>query len=169
MSARVVLAVVGAAHGVAGEVRVTTFLDDPAALGTYGPLQTADGRTLTVVSLRPAKGKVVVARFRGIDDRTAAESLRGQDLTVPRTALPLVDEDVFYHADLVGLRAETDQGGALGTVTAIYDFGAGDVIEVRGPAGAMLYPFTKAVVPIIDLARGRIVIVPPAESIGEER
>jgi 16S rRNA processing protein RimM len=168
VNTRVVLAVVGAAHGVAGEVRVTTFLDDPAALGAYGPLTTADGRTLNVASLRPAKGAVMIVHFREIGDRTAAESLRGQDLSVPRAALPPVAEDTFYHADLVGLRAETDQGASLGTVAAIYDFGAGDVIEVRGPAGTVFYPFTKAVVPVVDLARGRVVILPPGETVGRE-
>jgi 16S rRNA processing protein RimM len=110
----------------------------------------------------------MIVHFREIGDRTAAESLRGQDLSVPRAALPPVAEDTFYHADLVGLRAETDQGASLGTVAAIYDFGAGDVIEVRGPAGTVFYPFTKAVVPVVDLARGRVVILPPGETVGRE-
>jgi 16S rRNA processing protein RimM len=166
-SARVTLAAVGAPHGVRGEVRVKCFLADPMALGAYGPLS-ANGRTLTVESVRPLKGDLVVARFREIATREAAEALRGLELTVPRSALPEPEEGEVYHADLVGLRAETVAGETLGRVRAIYDFGAGDVLEIEGPGGVRLLPFTKAAVPVIDLAGGRIVVDPPAETEARE-
>ena len=90
-----------------------SFAGDPEALGEYGPLTTPDGRTLTVAALRPLKGDLLVVRFREIADRDAAERLKGAALTVPRSALPAEDdEDTFYHADLIGLRAETAEGAA---------------------------------------------------------
>jgi 16S rRNA processing protein RimM len=165
---RIILAVIGAPHGVKGEVRVKCFGADPLALGEYGPLTTTDGRTLSVDALRPLKGDLVVARFREIADRSAAERLNGAELTVLRSALPAEDDaDTFYHADLIGLRAETADGAELGTVAAIYDFGAGDVIELRGEAGTRVLPFTKAVVPVVDVAGGRVVVALPDEIEGE--
>jgi 16S rRNA processing protein RimM len=166
--ARVVLGVVGAPQGIKGEVRVKCFLADPAMLGAYGPLATADGRTLTVAGLRPLRGDLVVARFAEIGDRNAAESLVRQEVSVPRAALPPTeDADTFYHVDLIGLAAETPDGRRLGRVTALRNHGAGDVIEIEGADGALLFPFTKAVTPVIDLAGGRIVVAPPAEIEGE--
>jgi 16S rRNA processing protein RimM len=166
---RVVLAVVGAPHGVWGEVRVKTFTDDPEAIGAYGPLSTPDGKRLTVAALRVVKGDLAIARFREITDRTAAEALNRKELTVPRSALPAADDsDTFYHTDLIGLDAVTETGEPLGTVVALHDFGAGDVVEVRGAGGSVLYPFTKAVVPVVDVAAGRVVIVPPVETEARE-
>lgn len=166
---RVVLAVVGAPHGVRGEVRVKTFTDDPEAIGAYGPLSTPSGQRLTVAAVRVVKGDLVVARFREITERTAAAALNRVPLSVPRSALPVEDDgDTFYHADLIGLAAVTEAGDPLGTIAALHDFGAGDVLEVRGPGGSVLYPFTKAVVPVIDVAAGRVVIVPPAETEAQE-
>jgi 16S rRNA processing protein RimM len=165
----VVLAVVGAPHGVRGEVRVKTFTADPEALGAYGPLETPDGRRLTLVGLRIVKGDLAIARFREIADRTAAEALNRVALAVPRSALPVEDDgDTFYHADLIGLSAVTEAGDMLGTVAALHDFGAGDVLEVKGARGSVLYPFTKAVVPVVDVAAGRVVVVPPAETEARE-
>jgi 16S rRNA processing protein RimM len=161
---RVVLAVLGAPHGVRGELRVKTFLADPMALGDYGALSLPDGRTLTLAAARPLKGDMVVARFAEVTTREAAEALNRLELGVPRSALPPEDDaDSFYHADLIGLAAETAEGAPLGVVAALYDFGAGDVVEIRGPGGARLMPFTKAVVPVVDIAGGRIVVVPPVE------
>jgi 16S rRNA processing protein RimM len=166
-SKRITLAVIGAPHGVTGEVRVKCF-GDPEALGDYGPLATAGGRALTVQSLRVLKADLAVVRFREIADRTAAERFKGAELSIDRSALPPEDDaDTFYHADLVGLRAETADGAALGTVTAIYDFGAGDVVEIRGEGGTRVLPFTKAVVPVVDVAAGRIVVALPDEVEGE--
>lgn len=166
---RILLATIGAAHGVRGEVRVKTFTQDPLALGDYGALLARDGRTFAVERLRPGK-EVVIAKFRGVDDRNAAEALNGVELFVERAALPSPAEaDEFYHADLLGLAAETESGEALGTVVAIHDHGAGDILEIapaRGPA--LLAPFTKSTVPLIDIPGGRIVVSPPAEAEQDE-
>lgn len=164
-----VLGVAGKAHGVRGEVRIRTFLADPQALGDYGPLATPDGKRLTVQQVRALKDGMAVARFAEIDDRTAAEALNGMELSVPRSALPdEEDEDSFYHADLIGLEARDPAGGLLGHIAAVHDFGAGDILEVRGPGGQSYYPFTKAIVPEIDVAHGRLTIVPPAEIGGKD-
>lgn len=161
----ITVAVLGAAHGIRGEMRVKTYLEDPEALGAYGPLTTEDGRELHVADLRVVKADLVVARFDEVKDRTTAEQLTGLTLKVPRAALPaLADADTFYHADLIGLRAETPLGDLIGTVSALYAFGAGDMIEIRGARGSKIYPFTRAVVPVIDVAGGRVVIEPPAET-----
>jgi 16S rRNA processing protein RimM len=160
----VLLARIGAAHGVRGEVRVKSYTADPTALGGYGPLSSRDGRLFTIERLRPAK-EVVVAKFRGVDDRNAAEALNGTDLFVPRERLPEAeDEDEFYQADLIGLSAEAEDGAPLGTVVAIHNFGAGDILDIAPPRGpSLLVPFTKAVVPTIDVSAGRLVVIPPAE------
>jgi len=150
------LATIGAPHGVRGELRVKSFTGDPLALADYGPLYTADGRRFDVVDLRPAKN-VVVVRFKQVTDRDTAESLNGEALFVDRSALPEdLDEGEYYHADLIGL-AVFDDGGEIGKVAALHDFGGGDIIEVamagRRP---VLVPFTAAAVPEVDIAGGRI-------------
>ncbi|MDR4308190.1 ribosome maturation factor RimM [Chelatococcus sambhunathii] len=161
--------VVGAAHGVRGEARVKTFTEDPVSLSAYGPLSLPDGRTLTIASLRPLKGDMVVARFKGVDTREAAEALARQPLYAPREALPEPDEDEFYHADLIGLRVETATGDLLGAVSAIQNFGADDLLEIRleGSRRTVYLPFTKTVVPTIDIAGGRVVVEPPEGALDE--
>jgi 16S rRNA processing protein RimM len=166
----ILLATIGAAHGVKGEVRVKSFSADPLALGNYGPLAAEDGRHLEIERLRPSKG-VLIVKFRGIDDRNAAEALNGLSLYVARNALPAAEDDEFYHADLIGLEAVTPEGEPLGMVVAVHDFGAGDLLDIapsRGPS--ILVPFTKSAVPEIDLAAGRMTVVPPsfAEAESEE-
>ncbi|PZQ11317.1 MAG: 16S rRNA processing protein RimM [Ancylobacter novellus] len=159
------IAVVGAPHGVRGEARVKTFTEDPLSLKAYGPLIVGDGpATLKVVSLRPLKDDMVVARFEGVATREAAEALTGKALSVSRDALPATDdEDDYYHADLIGLRAELADGTLLGEVTAVQNYGADDLLEIRLAGGrrTVLLPFTKAVVPMVDLAGGRVVVDPP--------
>jgi 16S rRNA processing protein RimM len=154
----VLLATIGAPHGVRGEVRVKSFTAEPMSLGDYGPLAAADGRRFDIERLRPAK-QVVIAKFRGIDDRDSAEALNGTELYVDREALPAAGEDEFYHADLIGLTALREAGEALGTIVAIHDFGAGDILEIapaRGPS--LLVPFTRAAVPHVDMADGRVIV-----------
>jgi 16S rRNA processing protein RimM len=161
---RIRVARIGAAHGIRGEVKLWSFTEDPLAVTDYGPLETADGaRRFEIEAARPAKDHLV-ARLKGISDRDAASSLRNTDLYVPRDRLPPIEEaDTFYHADLVGLAAVREDGTELGTVTAIHNFGAGDLIEVAPPAGEpLLLPFTETTVPTIDLKAGRVVVVPPA-------
>jgi len=137
------------------------------AVANYGPLETEDGsRQFEIAALRPAKD-FLVARIAGIDDRTAAGTLCNVDLFVPRDRLPPIEAaDTYYHADLIGLSAVRQDGSAFGTVTAVHNFGAGDLIEIVPAAGGepLLLPFTEAVVPTIDMAARKIVIVPPAVS-----
>jgi 16S rRNA processing protein RimM len=163
---RIRVARIGAAHGIRGEVKLWSFTEDPLAIAKYGPLETEDGaRRFEIEAVRPAKD-FLVARLKGVRDRDAASSLRNTDLFVPRDRLPPIDEaDTFYHADLVGLSAMSEDGAALGTITAIHNFGAGDLIEIAPAAGGepLLLPFNETTVPTIDLKAGRIVVVPPAE------
>ena len=167
MTARIRVARVGAAHGVRGEVKLWSFTQDPLAVADYGPLETEDGaRRFEIETLRAAKDHLV-ARIAGIDDRDAASGLRNLDLFVPRDRLPPIEEeDTFYHADLVGMAAVTPEGVPLGAVTAIHNFGAGDLIEIATTAGGepMLLPFTEAVMPKIDTALRQITIVLPTLS-----
>ncbi|WP_376801702.1 ribosome maturation factor RimM [Candidatus Raskinella chloraquaticus] len=166
---RLVLAVIGKAHGVRGEVRVRSFVGDPADLGAYGPLSAGRGRSLTPQTIRVLRDGMAVVRFAGIEDRSGAEALNGLELSILRSALPAPDdEDTFYHTDLIGLSAVTSDGLTLGRIVAVHDFGAGDILEIRGEVGQAYYPFTKAVVPSLDLAAGRVVIIPPAETGTEE-
>jgi 16S rRNA processing protein RimM len=161
---QVVVARIGAAHGIKGEVRVTAFTAEPMDVARYAPLTAPDGRTFSVVSARPAgaSSPTLVVRFTGVTDRTAAESLNGIELSVPRSALGKTDDDEFYHADLIGLAAVSVAGAALGTVIAVQNYGAGDLIEIAPPRGSpLLVPFTRAAVPEIDVANGRIVVAPP--------
>jgi 16S rRNA processing protein RimM len=157
---RICVARLGAAHGVRGEVKLWSFTADPGAVADYGPFETADGRVVEIEALRPAK-EFFVARLKGVADRTAAEQLRNAELFVPRERLPApADSDEFYHADLIGLAVVDAGGAALGSVVALHNFGAGDIIEVRRAEGrdTVMLPFTQAAVPEIDVAAGRIVV-----------
>lgn len=158
--ARVCLGQIGAVHGLRGEVRLRSFTSDPAAITGYGPLETDDGRVFEIERLRPAKDHFV-ASFSGIRDRTAAEKLANLKLYVPRERLPApTGTDEFYHADLIGLAVVDPAGRTFGTVIAIHNFGAGDLIEVRPDAGNQteLVPFDAINVPTVDVAAGRIVV-----------
>lgn len=157
------VAQVGAAHGVRGEVKVTTFTADPMALAAYKTLMRQDGSpALTIASARPSKSGIV-ARLKGVDDRNAAEALRGLKLYISRDSLPEPDEDEFYLADLVGLSVETAEGEVLGKVKTIQDFGAGDLLEIQPRAGASWWlPFTREAVPQVLIAQGKLIADPPA-------
>jgi 16S rRNA processing protein RimM len=159
MAERILVARIGAAHGIRGEVRLRSFTADPLAAKNYGPLETEDGtRTFTIEALRPQKD-FLVARLAGIGDRTAAERLRNVSLYVARDRLPPAEADEFYHADLIGLAVETTDGRPLGTVIAVHNFGAGDLLEVKPAAGAaLMLPFTQSAVPVVDIAGRRIVV-----------
>jgi 16S rRNA processing protein RimM len=161
---KVRVARIGAAHGVRGEVKLWPFTEDPLAVADYGPLETEDGkRQIEIESVRPAKDHLV-ARIVGVDDRNAAELLRNIDLFVPRDRLPPIeDDDTYYYADLIGLAAVTPDGDAIGTVLALHNFGAGDVIEIQPASGVatLMLPFTEAIVPEVDVKGGRVVVVVP--------
>ena len=165
-SGRVCVARIGAPHGVRGEVRLWVFTEDPMAIARYGPLETEDGsQRFEIEQLRPAN-RFFAARLRGIADRDAAERLNNLALYVAREKLPPTgDDETFYHADLIGLIAYDRQGVAAGTVLAVHNFGAGDLLEIQPPTGGatIMLPFSTAAVPTVDIAGGRIVVDPPAE------
>jgi 16S rRNA processing protein RimM len=159
---RICLGQIGAAHGVDGEVRLRSFTSDPSAIAGYGPLETEDGRVVTIESLRPAKDHFV-AKLSGIRDRNAAAALANAKLYVPRERLPAPDQpDEFYHADLIGLAVLGPAGQSLGTVIAIHNFGAGDLIEVQPQGGGKteLISLNESNVPVVDIHAGRIVVIP---------
>lgn len=166
-SSRILMGTIGAAHGIKGEVRIASHTQDPEAIAGYGPLETdRPGLTITIEKARLQK-TVLVARLKGINDRTAAEQLNGVSLFVDRSQLPEIDdEDDFYHADLIGLDARLESGVSIGAVSGLFDHGAGDILEVRDPRSGdtFLYPFTKVVVPIIRIAEGYLVIAPPLDA-----
>ena len=166
MAERICVAQIGGAHGIRGEVKLKSFTADPLAVKDYGLLESEDGAaSFAIEALRPAKG-YLVARLRGVRDRNAAEQLTNLRLFVPRERLPPPAADEFYHADLIGLAAVTAAGVEVGTVVAVHNFGAGDILELRPPAGGttIMLPFTDAFVPRIDIAGGRIVVGPPEEA-----
>lgn len=156
---------VAGAFGVRGEVRITSFTADPVALVDYKALLREDGSpALTLTSGRDAKGSIV-ARAKEVETREQAEALRGLKLFIPRAALPAPDEDEFYVTDLIGLAVVTAEGEPLGTVKAVQDFGAGDLLEITPPEGGQTWylPFTREAVPEVQIAEGTIVGVKPDE------
>ncbi|SDX89841.1 ribosome maturation factor RimM [Citreimonas salinaria] len=154
---------IAGAFGVTGEVRLKSFTADPRAIADYGPLTTEDGRRTFQLELGGEIKAGFAARLEGIETKEQADALRGTRLFAPRDRLPALPEDEFYHADLIGL-AVYDTGGAhLGVVHAVHDHGAGDLLELHLPEGGktVLLPFTRAAVPTVDIAAGRIVADPP--------
>lgn len=159
---RVCVGVIAGAHGVRGAVRIKSFTAEPKDVVRYGPVEDESGRRkFELRFIGVAKG-VVLAKVLGIDDRDEAEALRGLRLYLPRDALPPPDEEEYYHADLIGLAATLGDGTPLGTIQAVHDFGAGDCLEIARPEGPPLVaPFTRVVVPVVDIAGGRVVLDPP--------
>lgn len=147
-------------------MKLWSFTAEPAAVASYGPLETQDGKQrFEIKALRPAKDHFV-ARISGINDRDAAERLRNLDLYIPRTRLPKIEEeDTYYHADLIGLDVVTSDGFQIGTVHALHNFGAGDIIEIMpvGSGEPLMLPFNNATVPKIDFEAKQIVLIRPVE------
>ncbi|PPQ40315.1 16S rRNA processing protein RimM [Rhodoblastus acidophilus] len=165
MSDEILVGVFGAPHGVRGEIRVKSYTQDPLSLADYDGLHDGAGRAFEIVSARPLKDDLLVVRVKNVNDRDAAQALTHTKLYVPREKLPPTEEDEFYTRDLIGLRAETEDGAVLGTIVAVPNYGAGDILEVAPPAGeTLLYPFTRAVVPTVDVKGGRVIVIPPAET-----
>ena len=155
----VCIGAVAGAHGVRGNVRIKPFTDAPEDVAAYGPVTDAGGARSFDLTLIGEAGGAVIARLSGIEDRDAAEALKGLRLHVPRERLPAPAEEEFYHADLIGLRVVDSQGRAAGSVHALHDFGAGDLIELRLPSRRLvLLPFTRTAVPKIDLAAGEVTV-----------
>jgi len=156
----------GAPHGVRGEVRLQSFTGVPDAIATYKPLFDASAtRQFTIKTLRPLKDDMFVARVAGIDDRAAAQSLTNLEVFVARDNLPKIADEDFYIADLIGLAAMNAAGEPVGRVVNVLNFGGGDILEIAPPdAGqTLLLPFTKEVVPSIDVKAGCLTVAPPVE------
>ena len=162
----VVMGVITNAHGIRGEVKIKSFTEVPEDIAAYGPLLLDDGpRTVEIVRVRPAKG-VLIAKLEGVTDRNAAELLKGRKLKLPRERLPEPeDEDEFYYTDLIGLKAETEAGEPVGTVVAVQNFGASDLLEIRPAGGGNTFylAFTRENVPVVDISGGRVVVNLPEE------
>ena len=167
MTNRICVAQIGAAHGIRGEVKLRSFTQDPAAVAGYGPLESEDGaRHFTIEALRPAKDHFVV-RLAGVADRDAAEKLVNLRLYVSRDRLPPIEDgDTYYHTDLIGLAAVSEDGSALGTVTAVHNFGAGDLVEIKPHGGGepLMVPFNETTVPEIDMTARRMIVRPLTET-----
>ena len=166
------MGVIGRPHGVRGLVHVQSYTADPAALADYGELEDERGRRFTLRWHSEGVARLA-ERLGGRDvpvaDRNAAEALTNLRLFVPRAALPAAEEDEYYLADLIGLRAETADGVPVGTVTIVHDYGAGTSLEIALAAGGppLILPFTARVVPVVDVPGGRIVVDPPEALAGE--
>jgi len=167
---RILLGRVAGAHGIRGEVLIRTFTERPEDIAAYGPLDDGGGRTFKIETVRSTP-KGAVARIAGIGDRNAAEMLKGAQLYVDRDRLPAPDEGEFYHADLIGLAAVDAEGRPLGEIVGVHNYGAGDLLELRlaGSGKTELVAFTEAVVPEVDLAVRRVVVLlPGGEDAGSE-
>lgn len=161
----VLVASIGAAHGLKGEVRVKSHTGDPLALADYNPLYATDGRAFEIASIRPSKN-VVIVRLKSIATREQAEALNGTELFVDRSALPGdTGEDEYYHADLIGLDVRDGGGRSYGRIRAIHDFGSGDVLEIAGCT--TMIPFTHAAVPEIDIEGGHVLVDPHAAGLSD--
>lgn len=163
MTDKICVGAVAGAFGVRGEVRLKSFCAIPEDIGSYAPLETEDGsRSFTVTLTRPVKGGFG-ARLGGIATKEQADALKGLRLYVPRDRLPALPDDEFYYSDLLGLAVFDTGGSALGKVAAVQNHGAGDILEIRGPGqkGSLLLPFTREVVPTVDLSAGRVIVDPP--------
>ena len=162
---RICVGAITGAFGVTGEVRLKSFCAEPAAIADYGPLYTKDGsRSFAVKLTRPVAGGLG-ARVVGVKTKEEADALRGTELYVDRARLPSLPDDEFYHSDLIGLEVLDTGGVAQGRVIAVHNHGAGDILEIGGPAAggvarkvALMLPFTLAAVPTVDLASGRIIV-----------
>lgn len=160
---RVCVGAVAGAYGVRGEVRLKSFCAQPEAIASYGPLWSEDGLRSFDVTLGPSVAQGFAARLAGVQSREQADALRGVRLFADRDRLPGLLDDEFYYADLIGLQVFDTGGAPLGRVKAVLNHGASDLLELVTPGqkGAVLLPFTRAIVPTVDLAAGRIVADPP--------
>ncbi|WP_096703894.1 ribosome maturation factor RimM [Magnetospirillum sp. 15-1] len=162
MGPRVRVGVIAGVHGVRGAVRIKSFTEEPADIGYYSPVENEAGSVKFRLKVTGEVKGLVIATLDGVTDRDAAEALKGTELWVARERLPRLAEDEFLYSDLIGLVAEGVDGKRLGIVKAVADYGAGDVLDIRlEPKGDMMVPFTQASVPEVDIAGGRLVVVPP--------
>jgi 16S rRNA processing protein RimM len=169
-ASRILVGRFGAPHGVRGEIRIKSYTADPIALAGYAGLSDQDGaRSFHIESARPVKDDIIVARLRGVNDRNAAEALTNTEIYVSRDALPPPDEEEFYIADLIGMRAELADGRPFGVITNVLNFGAGDILDIAlEGGGTRLLPFTRACAPHVHVKERRVVVDPPEEVEGDE-
>jgi 16S rRNA processing protein RimM len=160
---RIIVGAIAGAFGVHGEVRIKSFCADPEAIGDYSPLTSEDGKTTYNLTLTRAIKNGFAADLEGVTTKEEADALKGVVLYAERDVLPSLPDDEYYHADLIGLTVLDTGGAVLGTVSNVLNHGAGDLLEVSGPAlkASVLMPFTMTVVPTVDLASGRIIADPP--------
>ena len=154
---------IGRPQGLQGEVRIRSFTAEPGAIADYGPLEDETGTRLFEIESLRVTPKALTARLKGVESRGQAEALTGTKLYVPRSRLPEREEDEWYHSDLIGIAALDPDGAAIGTVIAVHNFGAGDLLEIRPASGAatVLMPFTRETVPEVDVEGGWLKVVPP--------
>ncbi|MBQ9731681.1 MAG: 16S rRNA processing protein RimM [Alphaproteobacteria bacterium] len=157
--AKVCLGAIVGVHGIRGEVKVKSFTENENDLTGYGMLSDESGNRLFELKIVGHSKELLRVKIKGVDDRNAAETLIGTGLYIERTKLPQTAEDEFYHTDLIGLMALTAQGEKVGTINALYNFGAGDLIEIRTSENRLeMLPFTKEYVPTINLKEGYIIV-----------
>lgn len=163
MTDMVCVGAIAGAFGVRGEVRIKSFTAEPTAIADYTPLSTEDGARSFDLSLGRAVKGGFAARLSGVTSKEEADALRGVQLFAPRDRLPDLPDDEFYHADLIGVAVFDTGGQPLGRVKAVHNHGADDLLEIHGPGlkTTVLLPFTRAAVPTVDLAAGKIVADPP--------
>lgn len=167
---KVCLGVIIGAVGVRGEVRVKPFTAAPNDIAAYGPVELGEGGDKSAIRIVRLAKDGVVAKLESVSDRDVAEALKGTELYVGRDDLPQEEEDEYYYADLVGLKVEDLSGKPLGTVLAVFDFGAGEMLEVKLEEGrAVMFPFTKEAVPEVNLSEGRLVVDPPEGALPEPK
>lgn len=155
------LGVVVSAHGVNGQVKVKSFTADPYDLTAYGSLTDREGGHIHVLKIVGEQKGLLIASVQGVTERLAAESLRGTELFVPRSALPQPDEGEFYHEDLIGLSVLLADGSAYGHVHAVHDYGGGPLLEIDREGERALFSFSAATFPDVDIHAGTLVFVPP--------
>lgn len=151
------------AHGVKGEIKIDSYTDLPETIAEYPTLFNYDGSKQFVLNYRSLAGKYFIASIENVHNRTDSEALKGQRLYIYRDTLPSPEEESFYHEDLFGLNAESENGTVIGTIKTIHNFGAGDIIEItlKDSTKTEMYPFTKEVVPIVDISNKKIIIAHP--------
>jgi 16S rRNA processing protein RimM len=159
---KVVVAVITAAHGIKGEVKVKSLTSTPQAFAAYGPLQAANGRVFEITKSRPAKDDFICT-LKTVTDRNAAEALRGTELFVDRSRLPQTSDEDLYAHDLIGLRVLLDTGVELGTLVDVPNYGATDLLEVERPGhrDTVLIPYAGSYIVSADLEKGIITVTLP--------
>jgi 16S rRNA processing protein RimM len=161
---RVLLGEIVGVHGIKGDLIVRSYTEAPDAIGSYGALSDETGARSFAVTVIRCGPKGVVARIAGIDDRTAAEALRGTKLYVARAKLPAAADNHYYHADLIGLVAAAPDGQRIGRIVAVHNYGAGDFVEITTvEEQQLLVPFTDACIPVIDLDAGLATVIAPVD------